>query len=124
MGAACSKVSTGDLPRQIKLAEEGRGELILSGCQITEEGAKAIAERLKFSSIERLDLGNNMIGDGGAIRLCEALPENTALKRLVLDGNKVDPGHWAHVVRAPCADRCGCPCAVSVSRLPWRVIAS
>ena len=100
MGAACSKVSTGDLPRQIKLAEEGRGELILSGCQITEEGAKAIAERLKFSSIERLDLGNNMIGDGGAIRLCEALPENTALKRLVLMGNGLTDDSMHKMVNA------------------------
>lgn len=42
------------------------------------------------ATIEKLDLGQNGIGDRGAASLAEALKLNTTLQRLDLSGNAVD----------------------------------
>ena len=92
MGAACSKVDADPLNGLIDQAEDGRGELILANCQIDFEGAKVIAARVTANlpgRLSRIDLGDNMIGDEGAIAICAALENNESVKRLVLKGNQL-----------------------------------
>jgi Leucine-rich repeat (LRR) protein len=100
MGQACSKVSPGSIPGLMDSAEDSRGELILASSQITEEGAKIIASRLTASTLSRLDLGDNLIGDAGAVAICESLSDNLSLKRLVLMGNQLSDGAVELMVNA------------------------
>ena len=100
MGAACSKVSPGSIPGLMDDAQDGRGELVLASSGITEEGARVIAERLTPSSLVRLDLGDNLVTDAGAVAICEALSENLSLKRLVLKGNELTDAAVERMVTA------------------------
>ena len=105
MGAACSKISADSLPSKIDAAEDARGELILANCQIDLEGAKVIASRLAASTLTRIDLGDNLIGDEGAIAICEALALNESVRRLVLKGNQLSDDGVKGIVDALMSNR-------------------
>ena len=61
-------------------------ELYLGNNNISDEGAKALAEALKVNTaLQELDLDFNKISDEGAKALAEALQVNTALQELWLN---------------------------------------
>jgi DNA-binding TFAR19-related protein (PDSD5 family) len=62
------------------------------------QGFAMFAEATCFPALEELDLEYCGLEDLSALERMEGFP---SLKRLVLDGNKVSPGHWAHLTRAP-----------------------
>ena len=66
-------------------------ELNLTSNNISDEGAKALAEALKVNTALQglLWLGDNEISDEGAKALAEALKVNTALQKLDLYENKI-----------------------------------
>jgi len=67
-------------------------ELELSGNEIGDEGAKAIAEALKVNAVlTELRLGANNIGDDGAKVIAEALKVNAVLTKLSLWENSIGP---------------------------------
>jgi len=64
--------------------------LILDRNNISDEGAEALAEALKVNTaLQHLWLENNNISDEGAEALAEALKVNTALQGLYLDENEI-----------------------------------
>jgi hypothetical protein len=66
-------------------------KLDLSGNNIGDDGAKAIADALKVNhSLETLYLNDNNIGDDGAKAIADALKDNKSLDKLDLDDNKID----------------------------------
>ena len=65
-------------------------ELYLYSNNISDEGAKALAEALKVNTaLHRLDLYSNKISDEGAKALAEVLKVNTALRALHLAYNNI-----------------------------------
>ena len=61
--------------------------LTLNGCGITSRGAKDLAIALaQNSSLEKLDIGDNDIGDEGISHVAEALKKHKQLKELWISG--------------------------------------
>jgi Ran GTPase-activating protein (RanGAP) involved in mRNA processing and transport len=60
--------------------------------EITEDGARALADMLKLNkSLTDLSLNYNQIGNNGVRALCNALKTNNrSLKHLYLNGNAID----------------------------------
>ena len=72
------------------LHNEESQELYLDDNNISDEGAKALAEALKVNTaLQGLILDRNNISDEGAEALAEALKVNTALQGLYLDENEI-----------------------------------
>ena len=78
-------------------------------CDITDEAAGVLAEKLKINtSVRELSLEQNMIGDAGAARIAEALKKNAALRKLNLEQNKIaDKGAVALARAVDCRSHAG-----------------
>ncbi|XP_065894123.1 nucleotide-binding oligomerization domain-containing protein 1-like [Dysidea avara] len=61
----------------------------LSGNQLSEICAGAVADLVKSCKTEELYISNNELGDAGAKSLISYLPDDTCLKLLLMDGNKI-----------------------------------
>jgi Ran GTPase-activating protein (RanGAP) involved in mRNA processing and transport len=70
---------------------EGDGKLDLRRSDLFDEDAATIAERLRGSnsSVTRLFMGGNNVGDKGAAALAELLRDNGGLRLLDLSENKI-----------------------------------
>ncbi|XP_043677175.1 leucine-rich repeat-containing protein 71-like [Vespula pensylvanica] len=69
--------------------------LSLQFCKITDEGVKKIAEELQYADppnepkLLALNLGNNRIGDLGALEIGRMLRTNRSVQSLILTGNRI-----------------------------------
>ncbi|KAJ8607619.1 hypothetical protein CTAYLR_005759 [Chrysophaeum taylorii] len=75
--------------------------LYLGENNVGEDGAKAVSEMLLNSSttLNKLDLSSNEIGDEGAVALLDSLKTNKALKVLYLSRNKISDNGAADMMR-------------------------
>jgi hypothetical protein len=63
----------------------------LSGNQISDEGAAALADALQANtSVTSVDLGGNRIGNAGATALAESLQVNTSVTMIWLSSNQIN----------------------------------
>ena len=75
------------------LKDVGISKLYITGGNITEKGASALAEMLKENrTLRQLDVSVNSIGDGGATALAEMLKENRILQQLNVSNNSIGIG--------------------------------
>eukprot|EP00435_Cladocopium_sp_Y103_P074507 s374_g49.t1 len=67
----------------------GEARCYITDRKIGNSGAKVVAEALRNSPTETLDLRSNEIGDQGVEALAESLKSNGSLKELALGGNSI-----------------------------------
>lgn len=84
-----SKVSPDQIEAKLRDAEQHGGELDLHQCSLDAECARQLSLVLETSTLERLILSSNEIGDPGCAYLGPAMSNNLKLHRLVLMGNMI-----------------------------------
>jgi hypothetical protein len=86
-----SRIGNGGMSH-LHLVPETVTELWLSRCGLTSEGIKILCEYLKTNtSIEKLCMGQNEIGDKGTKYIAEMLRVNKTLQELRLHGTMIGP---------------------------------
>jgi Ran GTPase-activating protein (RanGAP) involved in mRNA processing and transport len=79
----------------------------LSCNEISDEGASALADALKVNtSLTNIDLCYNKIGDEGASALANALKVNTSVTEINLGNNEIDASHRAKVDKLIARNKC------------------
>ena len=84
----------------------GLRDLFLGNNAIGVGGCAALAAHLHESTLRRLNLMHNALGDGAAGVLAEALPDNRSLERLNLSHNKIGDEGMAALARGVARNVC------------------
>jgi hypothetical protein len=105
MGAKMSKVAPDQIAGKVTDAEAHGGTLDLHACSLDVECARQLSLVLEASTLEKVILSANEIGDPGAVYLGPSLTKNLHLHRLVLMGNSIGDAGVAALVDGLVANR-------------------